>query len=103
MIVNTGSAVEIWGNIQVWYNSRVVIYARSTLIDGPMNIKLLSTKKLRYLSISVTRLDDLLDFGQVFKALGKINLAKPPTFLGSFCKGVKIYHICSEIIFRQIL
>ena len=28
-----------------------------------------------------------------------MNLPKSPTFLGNFCKGVKIYHICSEIIF----
>ena len=26
-----------------------------------------------------------------------------PTFLGNFCKGVKIYHFHSEIIFRQLL
>ena len=103
MIVNTGSGVEIWGNIQVWYDSRVVIYDRITFIDGPMNIKLLSMKKLRYLSISVTRLDDILDFGQVFKALGKINLTKSPTNLGNFYKGVKIYPFSSEITFRQLL
>ena len=45
----------------------------------------------------VTRLGNLLDFGQLFKAT--INLFKSPTFLGNFCKGVKIYHFYSEIIF----
>ena len=49
---------------------------------------------------SVTRLGDLLDFGQVFKALGKISLAKSPTFLINFCKGVEIYPFSCEIIFR---
>ena len=33
-----------------------------------------------------------------FKAFGKINLPKSPTFLGKFCKGVKIYHFSREII-----
>ena len=42
--------------------------------------------------ISVTRLADLLDFGQLFKA-----------FLGNFCKGVKIYHFSTQIIFGQLL
>ena len=52
---------------------------------------------------SVTRLGDLLDFGQPFKALATINLPKSPTFLGNFCKGVKIIHFYSEINFRQLL
>ena len=55
------------------------------------------------LPTSVTRLGDLLEFGQLFKALTTINLPKSPTFLGNFCKGVKIYHFSSEIIFRQLL
>jgi len=49
----------------------------------------------------VTRFDDLLDFGQLFKAT--INLSKSPTLLGNFWKGVKIYHFSNEIIFRQLL
>ena len=56
--------------------------------------------KKRLLKISVTRLGDLLNFGQVFKALGKINLAKSPTFLINFCKGVKMYPFSCEIILR---
>ena len=31
--------------------------------------------------------------------LATINLPKSLTFLGNFCKGVKIYHFSSEIIF----
>ena len=34
------------------------------------------------LKSSVTRLGDLLDFGQVLKPLATINLPKSPTFLG---------------------
>ena len=37
------------------------------------------------------------------KPLATINLPDLPTFLGNFCKGVKIYHFCSEIIFGQLL
>ena len=51
------------------------------------------------LANSVTRLGDLLGFGQVFKALATINLPKSITFFGNFCKGVKIYNFSSEIIF----
>ena len=51
---------------------------------------------------SVNRLGDLLDFGQVFKALGN-NLPESLTLLGNFCKGVKIYHFSGEIIFGQLL
>ena len=35
---------------------------------------------------SMTRLGDLLDFGQVLKPLAAINLPKSPTFLGIFVK-----------------
>ena len=34
--------------------------------------------------------------------LATINFPKSPTFLGYFCKGVKIYHSSSEIIFGQL-
>ena len=52
---------------------------------------------------SVTRLCNLLDFGQPLKPLATIHLAKSPTFLGNFFNGVKIYHFSSEIIFGQLL
>ena len=48
---------------------------------------------------SVTRLDNLLEFGQFSKHLATIKLAKSSTFLGIFCKGVKIIHFSGEIIF----
>ena len=32
-----------------------------------------------------------------------INLTKSPTFLGNFCKGVKIIRFSGEIIFGQLL
>ena len=41
--------------------------------------------------------------GNFLKPLATINLAKSPKFLGNFCKGFKIYHFSSEIIFGQIL
>ena len=54
-------------------------------------------------AISVTRLGDLLHFGNFLKPLATINLPKLLTFLGTFCKGVKIYHFSSEINFGQLL
>ena len=41
--------------------------------------------------------------GYFLKPLATINLPKSPTFLGNFCKGVKIYHFSNEIIFGQPL
>ena len=58
--------------------------------------------KLRYRDLtttSMTRLGDLLVFGQLFKACGNNTLPKSPTFLGSFCNGVKICNFSSKIIF----
>ena len=51
----------------------------------------------------MTRLGDLLDFGQLFKVLGNNEFPKSPTFLGIYCQGVKIYNFSSEIIFGQLL
>ena len=44
-----------------------------------------------------------LHFGRLLKRLATINLPKSLTFLGNFCKGLKIYHFSSEIIFVQLL
>ena len=41
--------------------------------------------------------------GNFLMPLARINLPKSPTFLCNFCKGVKIYHFSSEIIFGQFL
>ena len=46
---------------------------------------------------------DLLDFGKLFKAFGSNLFTQISTFLGNFCKGVKIYHFSSKIIFGQLL
>ena len=51
---------------------------------------------------SVTRLGDFLHFGQPFKAFGNNKFAQISTFLGNFCKGVKIFQISNEIIFEQL-
>ena len=50
---------------------------------------------------SVTRLGDFWTFG-FLKPLATINLPKSLTFLGIFCKGVKIYNFSSEIIFGPL-
>ena len=41
--------------------------------------------------------------GNFLKPLATINLSISPTFLGNFCKGLRIYHCSSEIIFWQLL
>ena len=66
---------------------------------------LLSKNSLECIIIvaSVTRLDDFLYFGQLLKPLETINWPNSSTFLGNFCKGVKIYHFSGEIIFGQLL
>ena len=38
----------------------------------------------------------------ILKLLATINLPKSATFLGNFCKGVKIFHFSSEINFGQL-
>ena len=45
--------------------------------------------------------DQIGQYIGLLKLLATFNLSKSPTFLGNFCKGVKIYHYSSEIIFRQ--
>ena len=40
--------------------------------------------------------------GNFLKPLATINLPKSPKFLHNLCKGVKIYHFLSEIIFGQL-
>ena len=41
--------------------------------------------------------------GIFLKPLATIDLPKSSTFLGNFCKGVKIIHFSIEITFRQLL
>ena len=53
---------------------------------------------------SVTRMGDLLHFGQLFKAFGNNYFAQITHILGNFCKVVnKIFKFSSEIIFGQLL
>ena len=58
----------------------------------------------------MTRLGDLLHLGQLLRASGNSYFAqmfshffKKGVKLGNFCKGVKIFHISSEIIFGQLI
>ena len=52
----------------------------------------------------MTKLGNLLDLLGIFsKPWATINLPKSPTFLGNFCKGVKIFNFSCEIIFGQLL
>ena len=50
----------------------------------------------------MTRLGDLLHFGQLFEACGNNYFAQIAHILGHFCKGVKISPFSSEIIVGQL-
>ena len=52
---------------------------------------------------SVTRLGDLLDFGQFFKPFGNNQFAQISHILRQLLKGVKNFKFSSEIIFGQLL
>ena len=54
-------------------------------------------------TVSVTRLGNLLNFGQLFNACGNNHFAQITHILGNFCEGVKIFHFSSEIIIGQLL
>ena len=62
---------------------------------------------IRFLNLGQGRCDQIgrffLTLGNFLGPFATINLAKSSTFLGNFCKGVKIYHFSSEIIFGQLL
>ena len=51
----------------------------------------------------MTRLGDLLYFGQLFKAFGNNYFAQIAHILGKLSKIVKIFHFSNEIIFGQLL
>ena len=55
------------------------------------------------LTTSVARYGNFLFLGKHSKSVATILLPESPTLLGNFCKGVKIIHFYSEIIFRQLL
>ena len=73
------------GYFQVRYNPRVVIYNHRGFIRLATDWAINST------------------LGKFLKPLVTINLTKSPTLLGNVCKGVKIYHLSSEITFGKIL
>ena len=52
---------------------------------------------------SVTWLDDLLNFGQLFKACGNNYFAQIAHIFGNFCKDIKIFHVSGGIIFGKLL
>ena len=52
---------------------------------------------------SVTRLGDLLHFGQLYKACGNSYFAQIAHICRQFFNGVKIFHFFREIIFGQLL
>ena len=52
----------------------------------------------------MTRLGQFIGLlGKFLKPLATINLPKSPTFLGNFCKDIKIFKFFSEIICGQLL
>ena len=50
----------------------------------------------------MTRLGDLLHFGQLFKDCGNNYFAQIVHILGDFCIVVEIFHFSSEISFGQL-
>ena len=62
------------------YNGLCVTYSKAKVLED--NILLFSYGRITvWLTYSVTRLGDLLDFGQILKPLATIDLAKSPHIL----------------------
>ena len=85
------------------YSIHILFLSLSLCWSACPSVPLSLILTLKYVSIwsiltSVTRLGNLLAFGQLLKPLATINFPKSLTFLGNFCKGVKIYHFSSEIV-----
>ena len=91
-----GSLEIVTGSNRWWGKSTQINYLRALESQ---------TRKIHSWSInnSVIRLGNLQDFGQVLKPLATIQFPNSLTFLGNFCKGVKISYFSSENIFGQIL
>ena len=92
----------------VWVVNNHLTFTKSLIGHFRMNaIKSFLFNKIPNLLLtwnSVTRFDDLLDFEKLPEVIvATISLPKSHTFLGNFCKGVKIFHFSSEIIFGQLL
>ena len=71
-------------------------------VPANQGCKVVGFTKPTKITASVTRLGDLLYFGQLFKACAN-NYFAQIAFLDNFCKGVKMFHISSGIIFGQLL
>ena len=54
------------------------------------------------LPCSVTRLGDFVDFGQILKPVATISLPNSTTFLGNFCKGVKIFSFSNNHLWATL-
>ena len=54
-------------------------------------------------AVSVTRLGDLLHFGQLFKACGNNYFTQIAHIIRQFLLGLEIFHFSSESIFGQLL
>ena len=52
---------------------------------------------------SVTKLDALLHFGQLFKACGNKYFAEIAHILGNFCRGNKIFHFLVESFLGNLI
>ena len=63
----------------------------------------LAENQAMLLLTSVTRFGDFCTLGNFLKPLATITLLKSPTVLGNFCKGVKMDHFSTEIIFGKLL
>ena len=63
------------------------------------NIQTFTHARSLSLTSSVTRSGDLLDFGPLLKLWQQLF---SPTFLGNFCKGVKIHHFCRNSFLGNI-
>ena len=77
-------------------------YLEGTLVDY-LTTTQSELHKVCFYASSVTRLDNLLHFGQLFKAHGKNYFAQNAHIFSNFCKGVKMFHFSSAIILGQLL
>ena len=57
----------------------------------------------RFLSFHLCVIKLKFTLGEFSKPVATIILPKLPTFLGNFCKGVKIFHVSCVIIFGKLL
>ena len=85
----------------IFFMIKNCIRFKMTVTMGPSTIFGLDMDRWKYLVSpnSVTRLRDLLHFGQLFKACGGNYFAQITHIFRQFCKGVKIFHFSSGIIF----